>query len=234
MSQATHSGGSAVHKLPIQEATNEDCLKLKKIIEAMKFCMMTTVDENGKMHSRPMGICGEMESCGGSLGNKCECVVSFFTYADSCKIDQMRTHGNQTNLAFSDPSNHTFVSITGTGKLTSDRTELEKRWTPAMKAWFPNGLEEPGLAMLKVTVDQCEYWDAHESLVTHAVSFVRSQITGHPADPADHKLLRMGGGTTNTTTSTSAGTTTTTTSKTRDEEKMQHGTKKAEEKMETQ
>jgi len=38
----------------------------------------------------------------------------------------------------------------------------------------------------------CEqYWDAPSSTVAHAYSFIKSQITGQKADPADHKKVSL-------------------------------------------
>ena len=37
--------------------------------------------------------------------------------------------------------------------------------------------------------------DAPSSIVAHAVSFAKGIITGTPADPADHKALKMQGAT---------------------------------------
>ena len=35
---------------------------------------------------------------------------------------------------------------------------MEKRWTPSLKEWFPNGLDTVGCSLLKVAIDRAEYW----------------------------------------------------------------------------
>jgi general stress protein 26 len=54
---------------------------------------------------------------------------------------------------------------------------------------FPKGTDEPDVALLKVTVIKAEFWDAPSSLVAHAISFAKAQLTGQPADPAVHKKV---------------------------------------------
>ncbi len=36
---------------------------------------------------------------------------------------------------------------------------MEELWRPAYRAWFPQGLDDPPLALLKMDVEQAEYWD---------------------------------------------------------------------------
>jgi general stress protein 26 len=42
-----------------------------------------------------------------------------------------------------------------------------------MKAWFPDGLDDPDLALLRVHVEAAEYWDSPSSTMVHIVGFVR-------------------------------------------------------------
>jgi len=153
--------------------TQNDIDKLKKLIHETKFCMLTTQDKEGGLRSRPMGVSGDLEC----EDDKCA-VVTFFTYKDSAKCSEMDAHGQQVNLSFSDPKSQNFVSISGRGHISQDRAEMEKRWSPVMKAWFPNGLDTPGCSLLKVVIDKAEYWDNLSSTMAHAFAFVKSQLTG--------------------------------------------------------
>jgi len=168
-----------------QPATADDIAKIKKLCEEQKFCMLTTQDASGQLRSRPMGLSGEVETSGNSA------TINFFTYKESDKLKEMHAHHDQINLAFSDPKRSSYVSLSGTGRVTEDRAELEKRWSVAMKAWFPDGLETKGISLLQVHVDKAEYWDAPSSTVAHAIAFVKSQVTGKVPDPADHKKVEL-------------------------------------------
>lgn len=65
----------------IKGATEEDITKLKKIVNDIKFGMLTTIDDEGMMHSRPMGVSGELECVGG------QAIMWFFTRGKSLKVD---------------------------------------------------------------------------------------------------------------------------------------------------
>lgn len=62
------------------------------------------------------------------------------------------------------------------------------------EAWFPRGLDEPDIALLKVVISSAELWDAPSSAVAHAVSFVKSKLAGEIAAPGTHKTVTMMGG----------------------------------------
>jgi len=47
----------------------------------------------------------------------------------------MGAHDRKVNLAFSNPATQKFVSISGKGECSQNRAEMEKRWSPAMRAW---------------------------------------------------------------------------------------------------
>ena len=76
-------------------------------------------------------------------------------------------------------------------KLVKDRAKNEELWTEKYKAWFPKGLDEPELALLKVTVDKAEYWDAPSSTVAHIVGYVSATVTGKPHHAGDHDKIDM-------------------------------------------
>jgi general stress protein 26 len=172
---------------PTQQVTQADVEKMKSMIKDMQYCMLTTQDANGDLRSRPMGANADLE-----VGaDPSECYITFFTYKDSLKCHEMHAHKDKVNLSFSDPKKQNFVSISGTGSCSTDRAEMERRWSPSLNAWFPNGLDTPGISLLRVKVDKAEYWDAPSSKVAHAVSFIKGQLTGKVPDPAVHKSVSM-------------------------------------------
>jgi general stress protein 26 len=51
----------------------------------------------------------------------------------------------------------------GTAELVRDRNELQEKWQPKLQTWFPQGLDEPNLALLKVNISKADYWDSPSS-----------------------------------------------------------------------
>ena len=58
-----------------------------------------------------------------------------------------------------------------------------------VKAWFPNGEEDPNLALLKIRPEQCYYWDAETGKMIHFLKMAASIATGAKlAEGAEGKL----------------------------------------------
>jgi general stress protein 26 len=173
---------------PIQMATDADKAKLKAIVKEVGCGMLCTIDKEGQMHARPMTVNGEMDiACASG-----ECALWFFTYGSSHKVMEINEHGSQCCLSFSHPSKHVYLSVSGQGHLVTDRAEMEKRWTPSLKEWFPKGLDEPDAALLKICIAKAEYWEG-PSTMSHVVAFMKSHL-GAAKDVStkmDHKAVQI-------------------------------------------
>jgi general stress protein 26 len=152
--------------------------QLKGLLEGIDFTMLTTVAE-GKLHSRPMST-QELDENGD---------LWFFTNDDSRKIDEVNGD-NRVNAAYSDPDNNTYISVFGTAKVVKERGKMEELWNPIHKAWFPKGLDDPHICLLKVSVEEAEYWDAPSSKFVQIAGFVKALVTGTEADYGDHGTIR--------------------------------------------
>ena len=130
--------------------------RVTELIRAARICLLTTTAVDGRQVSRPMGL-QEAEFDGD---------LWFFAYADSAKVRQIPVNP-QVNVAFSDPKHNTWVSIAGTATEGFDRARAEELWNPLLKAWFPDGLDTPGLTLIKVHAGSAEYWDSPGSTVVN-------------------------------------------------------------------
>lgn len=160
----------------------EDIKKLAAMIKGIDFGMLTTVDDDGTLRSRPMSTNGNVEFDGD---------VWFFTYGASHKVLEAQHHP-QVCVSFSNPKDQSYVSLSGTATLVRDTAKIEELWEPALKAWFPDGVDTPDIALLKVTAHKGEYWDAPSSVVAHVVSLVKALATGQPASPGENKKVDLG------------------------------------------
>ncbi len=165
----------------MSEATNNEELKrLNELIKDIEFAMLTTIDEDGTLRSRPMA----------TQQNEFDGDIWFFTYGSSHKIDEVNLH-HQVNVSYSAPDKQRYVSLSGTAQLVRDRRKMEKLWNPVLKAWFPKGLDEPDIALLKVNVTKAEYWHSPSSTVAHAVGLVKALVTGTPYDAGENEKINL-------------------------------------------
>ena len=163
-------------------ATRDDKLaKLREIVKAVDICMLTTVDERGDLHSRPMSNNREVEF-GGDLW--------FYTYGSSHKADEVNRIP-KVNASFADVDNQLYASLSGDAELVRDREKIKELWQPHLKAWFPEGVDTPDIALLKVSVEKAEYWDGSQSFVAHALSLASSLLKGEPGRVGENEKLDL-------------------------------------------
>lgn len=94
-------------------------------------------------------------------------------------------------MSFANPDDQRYVSISGWAELVRDHQKMEELWNPLYKAWFPDGLDDPNLALLKVHVRKAEYWDSPNSKVVQLVGFAKALVTGQPYQGGENEKIRL-------------------------------------------
>ena len=162
-------------------AREDNLQKIREMVKDIDFCMLTTVDEKGDMHSRPMSANGEIDPNGD---------LWFFTGVSSHKVSEIEKL-SKVNVSFADPENQHYVSITGKAQLVRDRNKIEELWKPEFKMWFPEGKDDPEIALLRINLEKAEYWDSPSSTIGYVLNFVSSLVTGKEADGGENKKLEF-------------------------------------------
>jgi len=165
---------------PTQTREN-DLEKLRELVKDIDFCMLTTVDEGGDLHSRPMSSNGDIDEDGD---------LWFFTSASSHKVSEIEKLP-KVNVSFADPDNQRYISVSGTAQLVRDRAKIDELWRPEFKIWFPEGKDDPEVALLRVHLQKAEYWDSPSSTIGYALSFVSSLVTGKQPDLGENKKVNL-------------------------------------------
>lgn len=158
-----------------------DLQKLREMVKDIDFCMLTTIDEDGALHSRPMSVNGEIDPNGD---------LWFFTSVSSHKVSEV-ARSPKVNASFADPENQRYVSVTGVAQVVRDRTKIDQLWKPQFKIWFPEGKDDPDIALLRITLEKAEYWDSPSSTISYALSFVSSLVTGKQPDMGENRKLEI-------------------------------------------
>jgi general stress protein 26 len=157
---------------------SDDVQKLAELIKEIKFAMLTTVEPDGSLRSRPMAT--QNKPFDGTLW--------FFTEINSGKVSEIQKD-HQVNVSYADTDAQKYVSVSGVANVIQDRARAEEFWSPAYRAWFPEGLDDPSLALLKIEVTQAEYWDAPHSAVMRLAGFVKALATGEKYEPGENRRL---------------------------------------------
>jgi general stress protein 26 len=109
----------------------------------------------------------------------------FISARDTRHVDDIG-RDPQVSLTFS--SRDAWVALTGRAQVVDDRAKLEELWNTFAEAWLPGGPEDPNAVLLKVDVEQVEYWDTPGGKIASMISLAKTKLTGETYD-ADHGTL---------------------------------------------
>lgn len=164
-----------------ENPTREEAIqKLGELITDIDFCMFTTALPDGSLRSRPMST--QKTEFDGTLW--------FFTQLDSAKVHEVEDD-QHVNLAYADPNGQTYVSVSGRARLSRDRAKIDELWSPVYKAWFPEGKDDPQVALLQVDVEDAEYWDSPSGAVVHLIGFAKAVATGQEYRPGENEKVSL-------------------------------------------
>lgn len=158
--------------MKIATQTSAELTHVAKLIEDMPIAMLTTLQADGALASRPMSAL-EMDAQG---------ALWFFTDVHSSKVDHLRA----VNLSFVDRDQGAYVSLSGHGEIDTDRGHIQSLWSVLAKPWFPDGPDSSNLALLKFVPDSADYWDGPSSKMVRAFGLVASLIAGKPVSMGEH------------------------------------------------
>jgi len=162
----------------IRHATEEDHETIKRIVKAAKIGLLTTVSDAGHLHSRPLAA-QDVEFDGD---------LWFFTQDPSDKVRDIA--GNpQVNVAFD--SGKGYLSIAGAAEVVHDRAKIDEYWSQMVAAWFPDGKDDPTVALIKVHAESAEYWSQDDPGVVAAFKIVKTALTGGQPDVGTNRSVEL-------------------------------------------
>lgn len=161
-------------------SSQEDKAKVFDLVKDVKFAMLATVGPDGRMHARPMA----------SVQKDFDGTLWFMTKEHSLKVDEIEARPDVL-LAYSHPAKQHYVSITGKARVVRDRAKIHELWSEADRVWFPNGPDDPEIALLAVEIDQAEYWDSPSSSMVIAYGYLHARLSGETPDMGENKRVQF-------------------------------------------
>ncbi len=154
--------------------------KVWNLIKDIHIAMLTTADSSGALYSRPMAT--QQTNFTGDLW--------FLTRQHSGKVEEIQ-HDAHVNLTYTDVKNSSFVSLSGRAAVSKDRVKIEELWNPMYKAWFTEGVNDPEIRVLKVHVEEAEYWDAPSSAIVRYFRILKRAATHGESKVGEHEKLTV-------------------------------------------
>ncbi len=152
--------------------------KLWDLIADIQVAMMTTIDDEGTLRSRPMH----------NVQKDFHGDIWFFTRASAAKAFEIQRH-HEVNLVYAEPKNQAYVSVSGIAEMVRDRGKVAELWHEMLTTWFPQGIDDPDIALLKIAVQKAEYWDAPSNAMVYLYGYAKARLTGQSPKMGDHAKL---------------------------------------------
>jgi len=156
-------------------------------MDKCKFCMMTTrIESSGLLVSRCMALAAKE-------GNGVDLV--FHSNTESGKTDDLASDSD-INIGFLNSSGE-WASISGKASVDTDRADVKKYYSPALKAWIGDlsdgvhdgGPDDPRICIIRVKTVTAQYAISKRTMIGGLVEVAKGVATGE--SPSVNKLRHL-------------------------------------------
>jgi general stress protein 26 len=121
------------------------------------FAMLSTRTEGGEIAARPMSNNRDVTYDGDSF---------FFTYEAARTVSDIE-RDPKVGVAFQGKAGllgkpPLFISVEGTAEIIRDKAQFEAHWNADLDYWFENGIDTPGVVLIRVHADRLHYWNGRD------------------------------------------------------------------------
>lgn len=156
---------------------------LWRLIKDIRFGMFVTRHANGHLHARPMTT--------QNTGLDDDTALWFFTSRRGDTAADVAADPS-VGMTYADPGDDSYVAISGQARLVEDRAKKEQLWSKMAQAWFPGGVDDPDLALLRLDITHADYWDVKASKMVQLWRMATAAVTGKPpTDLGEHGHVEM-------------------------------------------
>ena len=129
---------------------------IAKEMAGIDIAILSTHTESGEIANRPMSNNGDVTYEGTSY---------YFTYEQARAVSDIERN-SKVALGFSSQaglfSKGIYVAVEGVAELIRDRAAFEQHWTSGLDKWFDDGVDTPGIVLIKVKAKRVTYWKGRE------------------------------------------------------------------------
>lgn len=130
---------------------------IAEILKDIDFVMLNSRTDGDRIAGRPMSNNRDVEYNGDSWFFLTEDTRTHADVTHDPKVT-LTVQGNKGLLG----KPPIFLSIEGDAEIVRERAALSEHWVSDLERWWPEGLETPGLALLKVRATRIHYWDGED------------------------------------------------------------------------
>jgi general stress protein 26 len=165
----------------MKEEQNQNVEKLIEMVKDVRTCMLITNEINTEnLSGRPMSI-SKIDDDG---------AMWFFTKSSSYKVDEIE-ESKKVSIAITNESSNNYLMIHGSATLVNDKTKMKELWSSILKAWFPLGLDDPDMTLIKVRPSEVNYWDSSSSKMVVLFNMLKAIVTGKEYQEGEHGKISL-------------------------------------------
>jgi general stress protein 26 len=131
---------------------------IAKEMTGIDIAILSTHTESGEIANHPMSNNGDVTYDGTSY---------YFTYEQAAQYrisDEIRMSRWEFSSEAGLFSKGVYVAVEGTAELIRDKAAFKQHWTSDLDKWFNNGIDTPGIVLIKVKAKRATYWKGREEV----------------------------------------------------------------------
>ncbi len=133
---------------------------IKDLAQKMKdidFAMLSTHTKGGAIGARPMSNNRDVEYDGDAwfFADDSTIMVADIAADPNVSLSYQGSSGILGQRPF-------FVAVEGKALLVRDKAAFAEHWTKDLERWWPDGIDTPGLVLIKVSSQRAHYWDGED------------------------------------------------------------------------
>jgi general stress protein 26 len=144
---------------------------LAATIEGIPVAMLTTTGM-GRLRSRPMVT--QRTPFDGELW--------FVTAREAGKTGEIRDR-QTVHVTFISPPDNRYAWASGTATIVEDPATLRSLWHEGYRQWLPGGPDDPAVTLIRIRVEEAEYWDRASGRMERLGSFVEPGVSFRDVAP---------------------------------------------------
>jgi general stress protein 26 len=158
---------------------NDDASKpLAELMEPGTTLMVGTESASGRLEFRPLTV-ARVESSR----------IDILLDSREQWVTSLRD-GDLVPVTMSDTRANVWVSLTGRASTSTDPSRIDELWNPFAGAYFDNGRETPGIAVLSIDAEDGRYWTSPSGRLGSLISIVKAKL-GSAEQSGEHGDLAL-------------------------------------------
>lgn len=150
---------------------------IRSIMKDVRTCMFVTVAADGALHAAPMST-QEAEFDGDAW------------FIASSRSETVRNLTGRPLVNVSYAGSSAWLSLTGAASVVEDSAKKRELWNTFTEAWFPEGVHDPSVVVVKVSGTSAQYWDSPGRLAM-TLDMVKARVSGQPPKSGDSATVDL-------------------------------------------